>query len=356
LAPVARHFASSRFQERVIDTLATQAPANPFGPSPLRRPGSIRRTSTLDTVWPDGMGKPFLMRGHARDLYTSAGGAAPTVTAEDRMTVHAAPDRVILELNTSRFNAESQALVGCRGGGHLRREIAKVLPQDHAQTTPLNLLLDDFSGASLVAGWIWTQWNPDWIEQMRKRLAAGEIRAPGPREGVCTGFAPGSSALTPDGMRQNVVAVPPLPHPDDPEGWHELPVQQGPATRRARRIDVWLDGLIHLDVGFQDSGVAPDGRRLAIHEYHVTAAADPDTLELVQVHSEPRILPFRECPSASPNAERMLGAKLSDLRLAVLDKLPGVLGCTHLNDVLRSMADAPNLLKRLKREEAATIA
>jgi hypothetical protein len=44
----------------------------------------------------------------------------------------------------------------------------------------------------------------------------------------------------------------------------------------------------------------------------------------------------------------MLGAPLSDLRTKVLDTLPGILGCTHLNDVLRSMAEVPQLAAQLR--------
>ena len=43
---------------------------NPAGPAPVRRPGSVRRTSTIETTWPEGYGKPMLMQGRARDLLT----------------------------------------------------------------------------------------------------------------------------------------------------------------------------------------------------------------------------------------------------------------------------------------------
>src|SRR3546814_19551733 len=61
---------------------------------------------------------------------------------------------------------------------------------------------------------------------------------------ICTGFTAGGSSLTADGevdhSDQSATEVGPLVHPDDPAGWHDLPVQHGrPQARRARRTDVW---------------------------------------------------------------------------------------------------------------------
>jgi hypothetical protein len=173
------------------------------------------------------------------------------------------------------------------------------------------------------------------------------------------GFAPGSSALNRNSVANPFITsstlVPPLPHPDDPQGWHDLAQQEGVGMRRARRIDVWLDDdVVHVDIGFQDSATSPvGGERIAIHEYRVVATADPNTFELLSITSDPRILPFPECPAASPNVTRMVGAPLSGFRLAVPEQLRGIVGCTHLNDVLRSMADVPRLVEGLKQRESS---
>jgi hypothetical protein len=350
-----------------MDATAARAPANPAGPSPLRRPGSVRRTSSIDSSWPQGIGQPMKMRGRARDLLTPADNSAARILSDDWMALTATLGRQIDSIETSRRNDDVQALIGCRGGGHLRKEIARVIPDEQAQGTPLHLLLDDFSGASLVAGWAWSRWNGDWMERMRTQAVANAANAPaaaipngpgrnGQMEGICSGFRPGSSALRADGTSnpaiQSSAAVPPLPHPADPIGWHDLAEQEGVGMRRARRIDVWLEhGRIQIDMGFQDSATSPTGGdRIAVHEYRVIAVADPETLELLSVEVDPRVLPYPECPAASPNASRMAGEKLPGFRLAVLDTLPGTLGCTHLNDVLRSMADVPQLVRRLREE------
>jgi len=177
-------------------------------------------------------------------------------------------------------------------------------------------------------------------------------------EGICSGFRPGASSLFPDGRHnpesQISTPVPALEHPDDPIGWHGLETQQSVGLRRARRIDVWLQGeAVRLDVHFQDSGTSPSGGRIGQHEYRVSATADRATLTLHDIEVDPRVLPYPECRGAAPNAPMLNGKPLAGLRLKVLSTLPGVLGCTHLNDVLRTMADAPKLVEALERELAA---
>jgi hypothetical protein len=43
----------------------------------------------------------------------------------------------------------------------------------------------------------------------------------------------------------------------------------------------------------------------------------------------------------------MVNQRIGDFRNSVLEILPGTLGCTHLNDVLRALADVPVLAQRL---------
>ncbi len=329
------------------------APKNPAGPTPLRRPGSIRRTSTISTAWPQGYGQPMLMTGQARDLLTPADGSAPRITATGEFEILANQRREILSVSVQPDHTEVSHLVGHRGGGNLRATLAETLPNEKAAATPLYLLLDDYSGASLVAGWVWSRWNPDWMITARASGAAATAGRGGKMEGICTGFAPGSSALNEDGTgnieTQSACPVPPLVNPADPLGWHEMVVQTGVGMRRSRRLDVWIeDGKIQIDVAFQDSGTSPDGGRVAVHEYLVTAVADLETRELLELTPDPRILPYPECPGAVANAQRIIGSRLDDLRLRVLDLLPGTLGCTHLNDVMRSLADVPALVATLR--------
>lgn len=326
---------------------------NPAGPAPVRRANSVRRTSTIDTGWPDGFGQPMLMIGRGRDVLTRDAGSAPKVLAEDSFRILATPRREVLEIDVQPHRPSIDVLVGARGGGHLRALLAEVMPEERVSGSPLYLILDDFSGASLVAGWIWSQWRDNWQAQARANGASSTAGKAGNMTDICSGFETGSTALLPDGTSnqiQNCSDVPSLVNPADPDGWHALYDHDPVSMRRARRIDVWREGQdVMIEVGFQDSGINPRGGRTAIHEYLVHAVARGDDLTLAHIEVDPLILPYRECPNASPNAERMIGQRLSTFRQSVLGTLPGPLGCTHLNDVLRSMTEVPILAGYLPR-------
>ncbi|WP_040829427.1 DUF2889 domain-containing protein, partial [Nocardia jiangxiensis] len=95
----------------------------------------------------------------------------------------------------------------------------------------------------------------------------------------------------------------------------------------------------------------PTGGRVAVHEYRLTATADPDTGELLTIDADPRVLPYDECPLASRNVGKALGTPLSELRTVVLDKFSGTEGCTHLNDAMRALAEVPVLVRALREDE-----
>jgi hypothetical protein len=112
--------------------------------------------------------------------------------------------------------------------------------------------------------------------------------------------------------------------------------------RRSRRIDVYVGDVIQINSFFQDSTTVPHGGRIAVHEYQVDATASLDG-ELLSIVADPRVLPFAECPLAAINVDHMVGTPMRNLRLSVLDRLKGTAGCTHLNDVLRALAEVPIL-------------
>jgi len=111
---------------------------------------------------------------------------------------------------------------------------------------------------------------------------------------------------------------------------------------------VTLGEVIAIEAAFQDSAAKPDGTRAALHEYQLSATADPKSLRLLSIGATPRVLPFGECPGAVANISRLLDSELPQLRQTVIDQLPGTLGCTHLNDALRALAEVPALVNHLR--------
>jgi hypothetical protein len=322
------------------------------GHAPLRRPGSIRRTTSIDSEWPDGFGQPWEMVGRARDLLTPLDGD-PAELAVGGFQILASPQRELLRIALNPDHPRSQELVGVRAGGASRRAIAEILGD--LRGTPTFQVLDDFAGASLVAGWIWSQWRGDWASGPQRSAQQSTAGRKGVMNDICTGFTTGGSAFkadgTPDNVNQSFTEVGPLEHPDDAAGWHPMPFQQGPRKRRARRIDLWLQNdVIMVDAGFQDSGSNPAGGRTAIHEYRLYAEIDPVTSRLLALQALPLILPYRECPGASVKATRLIGSDVREFRDSVVEVLPSTLGCTHLNDVLRAISDVPELARELRSD------
>ena len=190
---------------------------NPKGHAPLRRPRSVRRTSSLDTTWPDGHSGNLLIEGRCRDLVTGADLNEIQPARYDTMQAELNWERFIQKINCERVDLS--ALIGARGGGHLRAVLDEHIHQERVNGTPLYLLLDDISGVSLVSGWAWSRWGSNWIGDAdfdnfeSRRLMMTNI---------CTGFATGNSALSEATPPDNNPQVLPLPNPQDEQSWHAL--------------------------------------------------------------------------------------------------------------------------------------
>jgi hypothetical protein len=313
--------------------------------APPRRPGSVRRTATLDFTWPDGLAGNTVLDGRARDLRTTDDGAA-TVLAEAALRMVTDPGRVIREIDCSPELPGLRDLVGESAMSGYRRRLAATGAGSALGGTPLYQLLDDVPGATLVSGAAWQRWYDMDVYLEIKADVSQRVMTD-----VCTGYQRGSSALQPDGTlrwRQDRQPAVDIDAVDDDLAWHAHPRPEGVTMRRARRIDAWADGpVLSVDAFFQDSSTLPEGGRQAIHEYSLTARAELATGTVRAVAPVARVLPYDECPLAVGNVSALHGLPLSELRGAVLERLRGPLGCTHLNDMLRALADVPALARHV---------
>jgi hypothetical protein len=313
----------------------------------VRRPGSVRRTSTVLMFWPDGLGTDLHLKGRARDLLTPERGE-PVVVSHSDLYVVTGRERDIRRIEADPEPADLKRLVGSRAGANLRSSIAQELPDEVAHGTPLYLLLDDLAGSTLISGFAFLRWA-DHVPMIKNRVANAPRRV---MRDICSGFRDGASSLLSDGsisgLRQNTAHPGPLADPADPLSWHELDDPPQIAMRRARRIDVWgEDGELGIDAMFRDSCWDPDGAEVVVHEYQITGRADRATGTLLFVDALPRVLPYVECPGAAPNASWMAGTDLRAMRTEVLQRLRATDCCTHLNDGLRSLAEVPVLAASL---------
>jgi len=325
-----------------------------------RRPSSVRRTATIDMTWPDGIGTSLHLVGRARDLLTPTDGE-PVVVDDAALHATIGHDRTITAITARPERSGIGALVGARGGTDLRGAIDHALPGEREAATPLHVLLDDMAGTSLIAGFAWSRWDPDMA--MRMRGARGGL---GVRKGriICSGLRPGGyvhlATASERGERGDLHDIRPavgdLSDPDDHWAWHELPERPPVSMRRHRRIDVWRDdGDLVVDEFFRDSCWDPDGTEMVLHEYAVAARVDAPSGVLRSVTATPRVLPFPECPWAAPNVVRLEGMAVRTFRGEVQQTLTELDCCTHLNDMLRCLAEVPALASALPGSAADRI-
>jgi hypothetical protein len=313
--------------------------------APSRRPGSVRRTTTLDFTWPDGLTGDSVLDARARDLHTGADGTT-TVLAEAALDLVADQGRIIRRITPTPDLPGLDSLVGESAMPGFRRRLGAAVTPAQVGGSALFQLLDDVPGATLVSGAAWQPWYD--LDEYRQIKADVTNRV---MTNICAGYQEGSSALQMDGTLRWTTVRPPavdIDAVDDLLAWHQHPDPAGVTMRRARRIDVWVSGSsISVEAFFQDSSTLPGGGRQAIHEYTLTAEADLDSGNLRWAAPVARVLPYPECPLAVPNVAALAGLPLASLRATVLERLRGPLGCTHLNDMLRALAGVPELARTL---------
>lgn len=321
-------------------------PKRPVTVTPPRVPGSVRRTATIDSARPEGWAGTVHVTARARDLLTPRSGSAGTLAA-DGFTAKLSPDRVLREI--VHTDPRTRALVGAAVAGGFRARAVEIFPDEAERGTLLHLLLDDLPGASLVAGYA-LQRDPAWPV----RPVAFEHL--GAMHDLCAGWAVDATILEVV-RRERTIPVPTTAPVRasaevDPDAWHARGELAPGSMRRARRIDVVADepggDTVAFDAHFRDSHRDREGEG-AVHEYTVRGRFAPASRTIVALDADAPVLPWTECPRALTSVPRLVGASTDDLRARVRSELTGTSTCTHLNDVLRSLADLPVLARRLER-------
>lgn len=341
-------------RDRWVASLGS-GPRDPVTTTPARRPGSVRRTTAIDQLRAD-MGEPKVVVASARDLRTGADGAAEVL---DEVRVRADVDAagLVTAIAVEPADARLDALVGVHTGSGFRAAAARAVPEHAERATVLHQLLDDVPLAALIGNYGFTRDNPDW--EIPPDATAGLVD-------LCAGWAAGGTMLTALG-ETGVFPVPigptapPVDHGDDPWAWHDAGPMAPRSVRRTRRLDVWLVGpdgggptatagaatLLGVDVHFRDAHQGLDGGPEVLHEYVLAATVDAATLVVRTVAVEARTLPWPECPGALASAQRIVGRRVDDLPGWVRAELAGTSTCTHLNDLLRSLAGVAALAPRV---------
>jgi len=317
-------------------------PWNPVTSTPARRPGSVRRTTAIDQRR-NGPGQPMDLTATGRDLCTAVDGSTTVV---DEITVRAQIDPlgILTAIDADPPVPALADLIGAKTSRGFRALADAAVPEHVEEATVLHQLLDDVPTASLISLYGTTRdLGDDW------NMPAESVE--GMRD-LCAGWIDGGTML---GAFDRTAVYPiPLGPPapelaahDDPIGWHDLDPLAPRSIRRRRRLDLIDGDPLELDVYFRDSYRGPEGGEDVLHEYTVTAAVDPGPLEVRSCEATAHTLPWPECPGALASAGRIVGEPVGSLRRKVHAELTGTTTCTHLNDVLRSLAGVAALARSL---------
>jgi hypothetical protein len=321
--------------------------ANPTTGTPPRSPNSLRRTSHIDISFDDS-GSPcaLWLRGRARDLFTDTR-AQGQVVAEAEVVAGLDEAHRLRSLTTAPREPALDSLHGLVVRGGFRAALHERIGASRAVRTPLYLLLDDLPVAALISGY--TQLY---------RAGLGEIEPPHRGEAsllkadICSGWRSDGTMMVNlrAGGRFPAPVGPPAPSltgPADPLAWHLLDDLTPGGMRRRRLVEVGWGNPLIVHAMFRDSHRGSDGTETVLHEYTVDAEVDPDTRLVLSCEATPRTLPWIECPAAAASAGRLRGQLVEDLRGFVRQELTGTTTCTHLNDLLRSLADVDSLATAL---------
>jgi hypothetical protein len=375
-----------------VDVLPEAAgPQDAVTAAPRRSPGSIRRTTNIDTLRPDGLGADAVVDARARDLRTNLDGTSDVV-ATATLQARISPTHELLSIRTSPEVPALCGLLGASVGAGFRSRFNEIVTGAGEEGTPLYLLLDDLAGATLVSGYALHRGGA-----LDKEAVAGHARAkaagppakapsgppakaagpaaepaagPGPaaepvagpfpvlgaQGDICAGWAHDAT------MMVHVRGTGSLPVPlgppapilewdDDPLSWHVMGALTPHAVRRRRRLDLVAPPAgapeHRIDLHFRDSHVDDRGSETIMHEYTLSGSVDLRLGRIGTLSARANVLPWVECPGALASVRRVDGMELSELRYRIRKEFVGRSTCTHLNDSLRSLADVTALHRAL---------
>jgi hypothetical protein len=273
-----------------------------------------------------------MLAGRARDLFTDADGNGRVV---DHALLSAELDGEgrLRQLAAFPVVPGLSRLDGRVVGVGFRTAVTRHLPGRYGAGSPLHQLLDELPVGRIIAGFAVT----------RRRGHTGPGRAD-----VCIGWRTGGDTLT--SLRtlgrapEPAMAVKePFVDDDDRLAWHTMGPLPHAGVRRHRRLDVTPGAALEVSAMFCDTHVDDDGVERILHQYTLSAHVDPASQVVLDVTATPWVLPFGDCPLGAATAARIVGHPAGGLREYVALEYWGPTTCTHLNDLLRTLADVPHL-------------
>lgn len=314
---------------------------------PPRRAKSVRRTSSIDVILPKGIGGPTDLRGAARDIFTEVAGAEPKVLREASLSADTTFERKITQFESHPILPNADHLIGKDSLIRMRKSLLEA-GADSLSGHAIAHLLDDLVPCSLIQGWLWFKWAED-RDELHRRMTYQEDRV-----NICAGYVPAAPQFRSKDFLDQASLVEKLEETDDPYALHPLMGMHGPHLRRLRRYDLWLeddanhkDTVVRIDAMWEDAANAPGEHRVAVHQYRINATMSRDGSRLLAIKATPGVLPNSFCRAAPDNLSLVLDIPVDELWQGILYHMRGPVGCTHLNDAMRGLAQLQPLIDHL---------
>jgi len=298
----------------------------------------------MDITRRPGTPDPVYLLGRGRDLVTADDGTARVMRTVGLSATVEMMTQVVRRIETDPPTAAMAGLVGAPAMGGFRAAADAAMPGLRQARDVLYTLIDDVPGCTLISG------HALGASGAMEAVRTGYL----PMADQCAGFVTGGLLMTSFQSGEPAIVTgpeaPDLSDPADPLAWHEIGELPVHGMRRTRRIDVAARpdaDEVQIDAMFRDTYVRGDGVPTIVHEYTLLATVERGTGRILESRATPRVLPWQECPGAAQSAARITGMTLPELHSRVRRELHGTSTCTHLNDLLRSIADAHSLIDLL---------
>lgn len=304
----------------------------------------------MEASWPEGSKGPAMVTGRARDIRTGDVDEEPEILRSVSCTVRLSSTRDILAVSSEPMDSRARGLEGLTAGWQSRAALPGLFGVRDSKSSALCGLLDDLVGLSIIAPWAWfvsQALTGDGNLSMEPTEIEGQADQFGlPKHDVCLGHSIArrkERAVV--GERNYTLGRPArdLTSPGDKWAAHDLASQPGVTMRRTRWLDLHREGdALHVALGFQDSASVPHfDRRRTVHQYTGNIVIRNGMLTDVSV--TPEVLPYRACFLSTENLSLLRPVPVEDLNRRVPTILAKTLGCTHLNDMLRTLSVVPSL-------------
>jgi len=260
--------------------------------------------------------------------YRFIGRAADDLAGAAELIAEVDGSATLTSIEVSPRRDGAQDLVGLTVRHGFRDALQHALRDEVENSTPLALILDDLPVAALISGY----------GLLYNNLIPTALPTDRLKSDICSGWRTEGTMMTSVRMGRGVpTTLGPVAPPTDDE-FARLDPLPPHGMRRQRMIDTrHADSETHVYAWFRDTYADSAGVVTVLHEYDLTAHLVDGVF--TSVDAVPRVLPYVECPVAAASADTLVGLHPADVREHARATLRGTRTCTHLNDLLRSLAD-----------------